>query len=136
MNTKEVYYELWKRSEKSNKIDFQILIATEDYPTIEREVERKLKAYSMSIREVINIYTEALGMLKNIVKGPKCTVNSLIYYSSCQFTLKKFEMLRHLLSIYQPKDQEESFDFCEEKEHVLFMTIKDYYEYSDMSVVN
>ena len=99
-----MYYELWKRTEKSNKIDFQILIATEDYPTIEREVERKLKTHSMSIREVINIYSEALDMLNNIVKGSKCTVNSLIYYSSCQFTLRKLEMLRHLLSISQPKD--------------------------------
>ena len=53
----------------------------------------------MSIRDVINIYKEALDMLKIKVKGPKCTVNTLIYYSSCQFALRKLEMMRYLKNL-------------------------------------
>ena len=60
----------------------------------------------MSIRDVINIYKEALDMLKGKIYNSKCTVNTLIYYSSCQFTLKKLEMLRYLKMQEQPTDPE------------------------------
>lgn len=50
MTNKEVYYELWRRSSKTSKMDYHILISTEDFGTIEREIEKKLKSQSMSIR--------------------------------------------------------------------------------------
>lgn len=56
MSNKEAYYELWRRSNKTSKMDYHILISTEDFGTIEREIEKKLKSQAMSIREVINIY--------------------------------------------------------------------------------
>jgi hypothetical protein len=40
-------------------------------------------------------------MLKIQVLGSDCTVNTIIEYSSCQFSLKKFEMLRYIK--YQEK---------------------------------
>lgn len=38
MSNKDVYYELWKRSNKTSKVDYHILISTEDFGTIEKEI--------------------------------------------------------------------------------------------------
>ena len=46
----EAYYELWRRSGKSSVTAFKILIATKHYPTVEGELENKLRVQSMSVR--------------------------------------------------------------------------------------
>jgi hypothetical protein len=50
MTNQEAFFELWKRSNKQSVIDYQILIGTKDFDTIEQEVEKKLKKQSMSVR--------------------------------------------------------------------------------------
>lgn len=50
LSAQHAYFELWKRSSRTSIMDFQILLSTGSYPTIEKEIEKKLKNYSMSIR--------------------------------------------------------------------------------------
>ncbi len=85
----------------------------------------------MTIRDLINIYVQALDMLKLQVKGLKCTVKTLIEYSYCHFSLKKFKMLRYL------KDQErlpQQSVVGDQKGQAILISIKDYYQYGEMSI--
>lgn len=67
LSKRDAFLELWMRSSKSSIIDFQILLSTRDFPTIEGQIEHKLKRQSMSVRELLKIYGECLGMLHDRV---------------------------------------------------------------------
>lgn len=86
----------------------------------------------MTMRDIINIYNETLDMLKNHVLSTKCTINDVIQYSACQFSLRKFEMLRFLKN--QEKRYEDDLTQSQDNREALTINIKDYYDLRDTSI--
>jgi DNA-binding phage protein len=43
LTKKEIFYELWNQSAKNSKQDIDILLETEDYPTISTQVKNVIK---------------------------------------------------------------------------------------------
>ena len=64
LNEKELYLELWNRSNKNSIEDYQFILATRNYKTIHMEIEKKLKKESMSFRELLKIEESCMIILK------------------------------------------------------------------------
>jgi hypothetical protein len=123
LSKREAFLELWLRSAKSSIVDFQILLSTRHFPTIEAQVEHKLKRQSMSMRELLKIYGECLTMLQERVYSETCSLEDLKEYTSCHFLIRKLEMLRWIFSSGSPQ------------EGAILVNVKDYYEYKDLSII-
>lgn len=55
LSRKQVYLELWNKSNKKQISDYKFLLDTMDYETIKDEIEKKLKKASMPFNEVYKI---------------------------------------------------------------------------------
>ena len=60
MNAKEIYIELWNRSDRNSDADFELLINTRDYDAIQTEIVKKLKKSSISFVKVHKIESDCL----------------------------------------------------------------------------
>lgn len=65
LTVKEIYLELWNKSEKTTDEDYWLLLSTKNYETIQNEISRKLKKASMSFKEVKKIEDDCFEMLEN-----------------------------------------------------------------------
>lgn len=63
LSKKQVYLELWNRSNKREISDYKFLLDTMDYQTIKQEIEFKLKKASMPFNEVYKIEQACFEML-------------------------------------------------------------------------
>ena len=50
MTDKEIYIEIWNRSNQCSGSDYKVLIATKDYQTIKDEVMKKLRKKAMNYK--------------------------------------------------------------------------------------
>ena len=73
LSNKEIFLELWNKTSRSKPEDYRLLLATKDYKTIKKEIERKLKKNSMSFKEVYNIEIQCFEMLRENLFSPHCT---------------------------------------------------------------
>lgn len=60
MNAKEIYMELWNRSDRNSDADFELLLQTRDYDSIQSEIVKKLKKCSISFIKVHKIESDCL----------------------------------------------------------------------------
>lgn len=64
LSRKQVYLELWNKSNKKQISDYKFLLDTMDYDTIKDEIEKKLKKASMPFNEVYKIEQACFEMLR------------------------------------------------------------------------
>ena len=89
MNTKEIYMELWNRSEKKSDADFMLLLQTQDYESIQGEIVKKLKKASMGFLKIHKNERDCLDMLTTYAFTANCSFKGLNNYICSHFWLKK-----------------------------------------------
>ena len=96
LSEKDLYLEIWNRSNKNSIEDYQFILATRNYKTIHSEIEKKLKKESMSFRELLKIEESCLTILKEKIFGPKCSEENIQEYLTSHCFIKKLKLFRDI----------------------------------------
>lgn len=131
LSIKEIYLELWNRSNQEKQEDFSLLIATKDYNSIKNEVIRKLKKKAMKFTEIKNIEDSSYLMLEERVFGTSCTEEAAMEYLTSHFLRRKLDMFKDIQLM--ERYERESETGVEEKEGFK-MSIREYQNYKSMEI--
>lgn len=90
LSRKQVYLELWNKSNKKQISDYKFLLDTMDYETIKDEIEKKLKKASMPFNEVYKIEQACFEMLRaDLFSNSNCNEKAIKNYLISHFLLRK-----------------------------------------------
>lgn len=94
MGEREIYLQFWQKSSQSTLQDYQLLLATDHYPTIKQQIENKMRKQSMSFKEVYKVEEACLNLLQPRVLSEQCTEELLRDYLTCFLLMRKLKLYK------------------------------------------